>query len=79
MSTPEQPTGPVKRPNEPNVAIGMSLLVVAGVLIVVVLVQPAMSSGLKTTIAILAILVVVALLAYAVRLWMSTRRGGRGQ
>jgi membrane protein implicated in regulation of membrane protease activity len=56
---------------------GVVLLVLAGVLIIVVLVKPSMPGWLRTVIAILAVLVVLALLVYAYRVFRgSTRRGG---
>ena len=62
---------------QPSVIPGMVLLGVAAVLIVIVLVNPEMSSGLKVTIAVLAILVVLALLGFAFKLFLSSQRGGR--
>jgi hypothetical protein len=54
------------------------LLGVAAVLIVVVLVKPDMPQWLKVTIAIAAVLVVVALLIYAFRVFRGvSRRAGR--
>ena len=52
------------------------LLVLAGVLIVVVLVKPDMPDWLRTTIAILAVVVVIGLLAYAFVVFRETTRGG---
>jgi uncharacterized membrane protein SirB2 len=75
----ESPVRPADRPKQPSLAVGMTLLVLAGVLIVVVLVQPTMAPWLKTTIAVLAILVVVALLVFSVLLVRSTKQAGRGR
>jgi peptidoglycan/LPS O-acetylase OafA/YrhL len=71
-------SGPA-RAKQPSPAAGIILLVLAAVLIVVVLVQPAMAPWLKATVAILAVLVVVALLAYSLILMRSTRQIGRGR
>lgn len=74
----ESPVRPVNRPKQPSLTVGMVLLVLAGVLIVVVLVQPTMAPWLKITIAVLAILVVIALIAFSVLLVRSTKQtGGR--
>ncbi len=73
---PESPTG---GPKQPSLAVGMILLVLAGVLIVVVLVQPSMAPWLKTSVAVLAILVVVALIVFSVVLVRSTQKAGRGR
>ena len=72
--TPSGPHGPKR---QPSVIPGMALLGLAAVLIVIVLVNPDMSSGLKVTIAVLAILVVLALLGFAFKLFLSSQRGGR--
>ena len=66
-----------EKPKQPSLAVGMVLLVLAGILIVVVLIQPTMPGWLRTAIAILAVLVVVALLGYAFVLWKSTQKAGR--
>lgn len=68
-----KPTGP----KPPSLVPGVTLLGLAAILMIVVLVKPDMPSWLKTTIAILAILVVLVLLAYAFRLFLSIQRGGR--
>ena len=75
----ESPARPADRPKQPSLAVGMTLLVLAGVLIVVVLVQPTMAPWLKTVIAALAILTVIALLVFSVLLVRSTKQAGRGR
>lgn len=70
---PDAPT-PQKQPSVVPAAV---LLGLAAVLIVVVLINPAMSQGLKVTIASLAILVVIALLIYAAILFRDNARRGR--
>ncbi len=78
--TPPDPTGPERdapaRSKPPPLAPGAVLLVLAGVLIVVVLVKPDMPDWLRTTIAILAVVVVIGLLAYAFVVFRETTRGG---
>jgi len=56
---------------------GIALLGLAAVLMVVVLIKPDMPGWLRTTIAIAAIVVVLVLLAYAFRLFLSIQKGGR--
>jgi peptidoglycan/LPS O-acetylase OafA/YrhL len=53
----------------PSLVAGVVLLGVAAILIIVVLVKPDMPQWLKVTIAIAAVLVVVALLIYAFRVF----------
>lgn len=72
MSLPDR--GPGRA--QPSLVPGIVLLGVAAALIVVVLVKPDMPSWLKTTIAIAAVLVVIALLFYAVRVFRGVSRGG---
>ncbi|MEO5833616.1 MAG: hypothetical protein ABJA16_03630 [Nakamurella sp.] len=76
---PVRPENPGEKPRQPSLVAGMVLLVLAGVLIVVVLVQPEMAPWLKTTIAVVAILVVIALIAFSVVLVRSTKQAGRGR
>jgi len=64
------------RSKQPSLAPGAALLVLAGVLIVIVLVKPDMPDWLRTTIAILAVVVVIGLLAYAFVVFRETTRGG---
>jgi protein-S-isoprenylcysteine O-methyltransferase Ste14 len=64
-------------PKQASVVPASILLGLAAVLIVVVLIKPQMPSWLKVTIALLALLVVVALLIYAVMLFRDTSRRGR--
>ncbi len=61
----------------PSVVPAAILLGLAAVLIVVVLIKPAMPGWLKATIAILALLVVVALLIYAAMLFRDNVRRTR--
>ena len=82
MTEPQTGPGEDGRPQrsadsgQPPLLPGVVLLVLAGVLIVVVLVKPTMPGWLRTAIAILAVLVVLALLVYAYRVFRgSTRRG----
>ena len=79
--TEPKPTGGAGRARpdsgQPSLIPGVVLLVVAGVLIVIVLIKPTMPGWLRTVIAVLAVLVVIALLVYAYRVFRgSTRRGG---
>lgn len=64
------------RSKQPSLAPGAALLVLAGVLIVIVLIKPDMPDWLRTTIAILAVVVVIGLLAYAFVVFRETTRGG---
>ena len=64
-------------PKQPSVVPASILLGLAAVLIVVVLIKPHMPSWLKVTIALLALLVVLALLIYAVVLFRDTAKRGR--
>ncbi len=64
-------------PKQPSVVPAAILLGLAAVLIVVVLIKPTMPQWLKLTIALLAILVVIALLIYAVTLFRDNARRGR--
>jgi hypothetical protein len=64
------------RSKQPSLAPGAALLVLAGVLIVVVLIKPDMPDWLRTTIAIMAVVVVIGLLAYAFVVFRETTRGG---
>ncbi len=73
--SPQTPPTPAARRRTPSIAVGLSLLSVAAVLIVVVLVNPAMPQWLRVTIAILAVAVVVALLGYSAVLVRSTKPG----
>ncbi len=66
-----------RRTAPPSVTVGMTLLVLAAVLIVVVLVQPTMPGWLKAVIGVLAVAVVVALMFYAFTLWKSTQKAPR--
>lgn len=76
QSASDGPTGS-DAPKPPSVVPASLLLGFAAVLIVVVLVKPHMPSWLKVTIALLALLVVVVLLIYAVVLFRDTTKRGR--
>ena len=77
--TPDPTGGRPPQRQQPSLTVGMVLLVLAGVLIVVVLVQPTMAPWLKIVIAVLAVLTVIALLAFSVMLVRSTKQAGRGR
>lgn len=64
---------------QPSLVPGVVLLVLAAVLIVVVLVKPNMPSWLRVTIAVLAIVVVLALLIYAFVVFRGSTRRGDGR
>lgn len=68
---------PPATPRGPSLVPGTVLLGVAAVLIVIVLVKPDMPGWLRTTVAITAVLVVLALLVIVVRVFRSTTRRGR--
>ena len=74
MSTPPQ-DGRGRKP--PSVVPGIVVLGLAAVLIVVVLINPGMPQWLRVSIAIVSVLMVVLLLGYAVRLFLTTSRGRR--
>ena len=69
-------TGGGSTPKQPSVVPASVLLGLAAVLIVVVLIKPNMPSWLKLTIVLVALLVVIALLVYAVILFRETTRRG---
>jgi hypothetical protein len=75
--TEPNPTGRGRpEPGQPPLLPGVILLIVAALLIIVVLIKPSMPGWLRTVIAIVAVLVVLALLVYAYRVFRgSTRRG----
>jgi len=72
----ESPLRSSARSRQPSLVPGAALLVLAGVLIVVVLVKPDMPDWLRTSIAVLAVVVVIGLLAYAFVVFRETTRGG---
>jgi len=74
--TPSETPPETPRSKQPSLVPGAVLLVLAGVLIVIVLVKPDMPDWLRTTIAILAVVVVIGLLAYAFVVFRETTRGG---
>ncbi len=61
---------------QPSLVPGVVLLVLAGVLIVVTLLKPDLPQWLTVTIAALAIVVVIALLLYAFRVFRDVTRPG---
>ncbi len=71
----ERSDGRGRRP--PSVVPGIVVLGLAAVLIVVVLVNPGMPHWLRLTIAIVSVVMVLLLLGYAVRLFLTTTRGRR--
>ncbi len=77
-SSPEKPDGSRPGPAAPpSVVPGVVLLGGAAVLIVVVLINPHMPGWLRTVIGLAAVVLVVALLVFAVRLFRQTTRGNR--
>ena len=64
------------RPKPPSLLPGVVLLVVAGALIVITLIKPDLPRWLTVSIAVAAILVVVALLIYAFRVFRDVTRPG---
>ncbi len=77
-SDPLEPNGtPAGTPaKQPSLVPGVVLLVLAGVLIVVTLLKPDLPQWLTVTIAGLAIVVVVALLVYAFKVFRDVTRPG---
>jgi uncharacterized protein involved in cysteine biosynthesis len=71
------PGGAPQGPQQPSVVPAAILLGLAAVLIVVVLIKPSMPQWLKITVALLAVLVVIALLVYAAVLFRTAAKGGR--
>lgn len=64
-------------PKPPSLIPGVVLMVIAAVLMVVVIVNPEMPGWLRTTIAIAAVVVVVALIGFGIYVArQATRRGG---
>ncbi len=70
-------TSRLSGPSGPSAVPAAILLGLAAVLIVVVLIKPAMPQWLKISIALLAVLVVVALLVYAALLFRDNAKRGR--
>ena len=70
---PVQPATPAK---QPSLVPGVVLLLLAGVLIVVTLLKPDLPQWLTVTIAALAIVVVIALLMYAFKVFRDVTRPG---
>ncbi|NNG37469.1 hypothetical protein [Nakamurella aerolata] len=62
---------------QPSLVPGTVLLGIAAVLIVLVLVKPDMPGWLRVTIAVVAVLVVIALLVIAFRVFRGVSRRGR--
>ena len=76
MTEPEQtpPDAVASTPvKPPNLAVGMGLLGLAAVLIVVVLINPSMPGWLRVVVAVLSVLVVAVLGAYAVVLFRAAK------
>lgn len=67
-------TGKVVKP--PSLVPGVVLLILAGVLIVITLIKPDLPTWLNITIAVTAIIVVIALLIYAFRVFRDVTRPG---
>jgi len=74
VTNPERP-----EPRQPSLVPGVVMLGLAAVLIVVVLLKPAMPSWVRTTIALLAVVVVMVLLGYAFVVFRSTSGRGSGR
>lgn len=68
---------PTRPAGQPSLVPGTVLLAVAAVLIVLVLVKPDMPGWLRTGVAVLAVLVVIALLVVAFRVFRGTTRRNR--
>ena len=66
-------------PKPPSLVPGVVLLAVAAALIVVVLVNPPVPGWARTTIAVVAVAAVVALLVYAVLVFRGASRRGTGR
>jgi hypothetical protein len=61
---------------QPSLVAGMTMLGLAGVLMVVVLINPPMPDWLRVVIVVVALVTVGALLVYAMLLFRTTKRGG---
>jgi protein-S-isoprenylcysteine O-methyltransferase Ste14 len=73
----DEPTDKAEKPPKPaSLVPGVVLLIVAGVLIVITLVKPDLPRWLTIAIAVAAVLVVVALLIYAFRVFRDVTRPG---
>ncbi len=76
-STGQDADGPAAAPaKQPSLVPGVVLLVLAGVLIVITLLKPDLPQWLTVTIAGLAIVVVIALLLYAFKVFRDVTRPG---
>ncbi len=73
---PREPIGSESTAKQPSLVPGVVLLLLAGVLIVVTLLKPDLPQWLTVTIAVLAIVVVVALLMYAFKVFRDVTRPG---
>jgi uncharacterized membrane protein len=75
---PREPIGsdPQATAKQPSLVPGVVLLLLAGVLIVVTLLKPDLPQWLTVTIAVLAIVVVIALLMYAFKVFRDVTRPG---
>ena len=74
--TPAEPAGPSEPAKPPSLVPGVVLLVLAGVLIVITLVEPDLPRWLTVSIAVAAIGVVVLLLIYAFRVFRDVTKPG---
>lgn len=66
-----------KGSKQPPLVPGVALLVLAAALMVVLIVNPEMPQAARTTIALVAVAVVIALLGYAVYVFMQSTKRGR--
>lgn len=76
-SSDRQPAGPQRPAGQPSLVPGTTLLAVAAVLIIIVLVKPHMPDWLRITIAVAAVLVVLALLVIAFAVFRGSTRRNR--
>ena len=78
-NTPAEPTGPAEPAKPPSLVPGVVLLVLAAALIVVTLLKPDFPRWLTVTIAALAVIVVIALLIYAFKVFRDVTKPGGSQ
>lgn len=76
MTTPDTHPERSEQPKPPSLVPGVVLLVLAGVLIVVTLLKPDFPRWLTVTIAVLAVVVVIALLLYAFKAFRDVTKPG---
>lgn len=65
-----------KGPKQPSLVPGVVLLALAAVLMVVLIVNPDMPSWARRTVALIAVGVVIALLGYAVFVFLQSKKRG---